>query len=109
MGIDYGMGNTNIDTKTGIRFGVIAQHEVGEAWYDSSDPNYGSPQIDDMPDDCPYCHKDINDCEAWDWISILERAEWGMTIECPYCEEYIEIELHDMAEPICHYVKSFCC
>lgn len=28
VGIDYGMGQTNIDTKTGIRYGVISQHSL---------------------------------------------------------------------------------
>lgn len=41
-GIDYGMGRTNIDKKTGIRYGVIHQNEVLQAWCDSSEPNYGS-------------------------------------------------------------------
>ena len=27
-GIDYGMGTTNIDLETGIRYGVISMHEV---------------------------------------------------------------------------------
>lgn len=48
MGIDYGMGTTNIDHKTGIRFGVINQNEVLQAWADSSEPNYGEPS-------CPEC------------------------------------------------------
>jgi hypothetical protein len=42
-GTDYGMGQTNIDTETGIRYGVISQHEVLQAWADSSEPDYGPP------------------------------------------------------------------
>jgi len=38
---------TNIDTKTGIRYGVIHQAEVFQAWADSSEPVYGYY--------CPYC------------------------------------------------------
>ena len=43
-GIDYGMGKTNIDKKTEIRFGVIHQNECLQAWCDSSEPFY--------PEDC---------------------------------------------------------
>jgi hypothetical protein len=39
-GIDYGRGLTNIDTETGIRYGVISQNEVLQAWADSSEPDY---------------------------------------------------------------------
>ena len=39
-GIDYGLGKTNIDPKTNIRYGVICQNDVGQAWYDSCEPVY---------------------------------------------------------------------
>jgi len=42
-GIDYGHGTTNIDTNTGIRYGVIASHTVGFAWYEDSTADYGDP------------------------------------------------------------------
>lgn len=45
--IDYGMGTTNIDVKTGIRYGVISQHDVTQAWADSCKPVYP----DDLSDD----------------------------------------------------------
>lgn len=47
-GIDYGMGRTNINPETGIRFGVISQHDVSQAWSDSSEADYGEPT-------CPKC------------------------------------------------------
>lgn len=47
-GIDYGMGTTNVDVKTGIRYGVISQHSVSQAWADSSEADYGDPT-------CPKC------------------------------------------------------
>jgi hypothetical protein len=43
LGLDYGLGRTNIDVKTGIRYGVISEHSVGQAWYDSAEPDYGEP------------------------------------------------------------------
>lgn len=39
-GIDYGRGKTNVDKETGIRYGVINQNEVLQAWADSSEPYY---------------------------------------------------------------------
>lgn len=47
-GIDYGMGTTNIDRATGIRYGVISSHSVMQAWADSSEADYGEPT-------CPKC------------------------------------------------------
>jgi hypothetical protein len=43
-GIDYGMGLTNIDHATGIRYGVISQHSVLQAWCDSAEAIY--PEFD---------------------------------------------------------------
>jgi len=54
VGIDYGHGLTNRDTKTGIRYGVIPAHAVGEAWYESSEPDYGKPH-------CPECETELDD------------------------------------------------
>jgi hypothetical protein len=34
-GIDYGLGQSNIDRANGIRYGVISQHDVIEAWGDA--------------------------------------------------------------------------
>lgn len=53
-GIDYGRGQTNINHESGIRFGVIPQHDVLQAWADTSEANYGECEEhgDDCPDDC---------------------------------------------------------
>ena len=55
-GIDYGMGTTNIDKATGIRFGVISQNEVLQSWCDSSESDYGAPT-------CGHCG---NEATAWE-------------------------------------------
>jgi hypothetical protein len=47
IGIDYGRGATNIDHETGIRYGVIAQYSVMQAWADSAHPVYP-----ETADDC---------------------------------------------------------
>jgi hypothetical protein len=53
-GIDYGMGTTNVDHSNGIRYGVINQNEVLQAWADSSEGYYGEPA-------CPKCGGDAKD------------------------------------------------
>ncbi len=47
-GIDYGLGQANVDRETGIRYGVISQNSVLQAWADSSEAEYGDPT-------CPKC------------------------------------------------------
>ena len=42
-GIDYGMGTVNVDRTNGIRYGVISQHSVVQAWADSAESEYGEP------------------------------------------------------------------
>ena len=47
-GIDYGRGQVKVDHNTGIRYGVIHSQELGQAWYDSCESDYGEPS-------CPDC------------------------------------------------------
>lgn len=42
-GIDYGRGMTNIDTATGIRYGVINLNALGEFAHESFEADYGPP------------------------------------------------------------------
>lgn len=74
-GIDYGLGKTNRDEKTGIRFGVISQNEVMQTWSEESNPWYGNgsdcPECgetidisDEFPDSCPHCDTDLSN--SWD-------------------------------------------
>lgn len=64
-GIDYGMGSANVDPKTGIRFGVIPLHALGEFAPDEFEADYGDPT-------CPECGRLLDDyqCRAcrtrWD-------------------------------------------
>ena len=101
MGIDYGMGTTNIDKKTGIRYGVISQHEVLQAWCDSSEPEYAKPKVDDYQ--CPTCGSIAEDCD--------DDIDWGDMIECTNkeCDDFgdnFEVEFPDSSEPLCHYVDE---
>lgn len=56
-GIDYGLGMSNIDNETGIRFGVINTHQVGQAWYDSEELEWGPPT-------CGECGNEASPIEA---------------------------------------------
>lgn len=57
-GIDYGLGRTNIDKATGIRYGVISVHAITQAWYDSAEADYGSPT-------CPKCQREADEPSAF--------------------------------------------
>ena len=48
-GIDYGMGQVNVDKETGIRYGVISQNEVLQAWADSSEAYYPCKECEYRP------------------------------------------------------------
>ena len=52
VGFDYGQGTTNMDPMNGIRFGVISQHSISQAWGDCAEPDYGTPH-------CPKCGQQI--------------------------------------------------
>jgi hypothetical protein len=49
MSIDYGMGKTNIDPETGIRYGCVSVHSLNpDVIYDAQELDYGKPH-------CPKC------------------------------------------------------
>lgn len=47
-GIDYGFGQSNIDSDTGIRYGVISCHSLADWLYDAQEFDYGAAT-------CPKC------------------------------------------------------
>lgn len=85
-GIDYGHGLVNIDKATKIRYGVIGQHSVGQAWYDVSEPWYGEPE----ETVCPHCVEELS----------VEGVAWGDYETCPHCGEEFCLYLPDGAEPL---------
>ena len=86
QGIDYGMGLTNVDPKTGIRYGVISQNEVLQSWADSSEPYY--------PEVCGYCG---NKADNFSWEGFI----------CASCgKENTEDELSDLTEPGSWYIDN---
>ena len=80
-GIDYSgpSGTCNRDIDLGIRYGVISQLIVLQAWSDSSEPDYGAPH-------CHYCGNECFDsghCDTPDFDDP-ENAD----IEVSGCGEY---------------------
>ncbi len=70
MGIDYGkISGVNRNSNTGIHYGVIPQHRVGEAWYEDCEGIYGPPH-------CPNCGDELDGdvCDG-------HECECGYTIE----------------------------
>ena len=78
IGIDYGRGQTNIDHATRIRYGVISQHSVSQAWADSSEADYGEPT-------CPLCHdKAVEyDSDSHHSFDNIRGRQYG------YCGDYV--------------------
>lgn len=76
-GIDYGMGKTNIDTETGIRYGVISQHTVSQAWADSAEADYGKPT-------CPKCGNEAVEYSG-DGADIYEHSNGCSDYQCDAC------------------------
>jgi len=77
MGIDYGMGKTNIDSETGIRYGVISQHSVGSWALQDMEYDYGPPT-------CPYCGGEVIEISEYD-----EDTLEGFMSEPYECDEYV--------------------
>jgi hypothetical protein len=75
-GIDYGLGQSNVDNKTGIRYGVISQHSVNPDALGDMEPEYGEPH-------CPKCGREIPSTDA------TSDAEWndGKDYGCEDCQE----------------------
>ena len=91
MGIDYGMGKTNINHETGIRFGVIPSHDVLQSWADSSESDFGEPSCGECGGDA---HSMDDDDALWAAISSTENPgnEWRVekysdkAYFCPGCK-----------------------
>ncbi len=110
---DYGMGLTNIDKETGIRYGVISQNEVLQAWCDYSEAYYGEPHCPKCGDEADEPRKDFDygvECGVFvcgtchqPWYP-MELDEEG---KCPECSEEVkrtefEGARHACGEHVCH-------
>jgi len=104
-GIDYGLGKTNIDPETGIRFGVIHQNEIGNAWFEDSEPEYG-------PTCCPHCGSELAKTDDIDRADIdgdhlVIFDDVDTEYYCLACNRGLEDdELQECAEPLGFYVHT---
>lgn len=83
-GIDYGRGITNIDTATGIRYGVIPANAVGQSWYDEAKAYYGEPT-------CPTCTGyavEGDDSDYW-----CKRCEKALDSDEVYSDEALSYSI----------------
>lgn len=86
--IDYGHGLTNIDIKTGVRYGVIHHNEIGQTWYDDSEPQYLECEEEDSFYNEPTCfiynedgykaEQSFDDCDIFITLSPYYTL-------CEYC------------------------
>lgn len=95
MGIDYGLGQTNIDRKTGIRYGVIPIYDVLQAWADSSEPEYPCDicEFEEGSDECEFCEpcgnhlsdKEYEACSDETDIFIIKSPYYTRADFCSPC------------------------
>lgn len=89
-GIDYGLGHSNVDKETGIRFGVIRLNSLANWIYDDAKSIYGDPA-------CPECGNTVKESNdetlSDDWETDrdpdgdLAEQEWfdGKDFACLTC------------------------
>ena len=88
-GIDYGMGQTNIDPSNGIRYGVIPMNSLHEWAWDDFEPDYGEPT-------CPKCGNTAN----------LETDKSEADYSCESCEYCFNSDEAYGDEPLGHTLES---
>lgn len=98
VGIDYGLGKSNIDSKTGIRYGVIGQRSVMPEAMDDVEYDYGEPT-------CPECgnlavssDSDVLPEESEDWENGSKYGcnDWA----CTNCECFWDSDRVYSEEPL---------
>lgn len=97
-GIDYGMGQTNIDPKTGIRFGVINMNALAHWAWDDVEANYGDPT-------CGKCGCDLveyDDEKHGEYPEIRGCSDYA----CESCCVLVSSDDAFGDEPISHYVDD---
>jgi len=87
-GIDYGLGKTNIDLETGIRYGVIALNNCNPDWLNEFEPYYGeeSIELDDYAEPISWSY-DRDGIKAeysadGSWLFVFKSP---VVVRCNYC------------------------
>jgi hypothetical protein len=93
-GIDYGMGQVNVDRATGIRYGVIHQHDLAHWALVEFEADYGSPT-------CGHCGADAveYDNEAH---GDYDCGRGCSDFACEECEKVFDSSDAYGDEPISH-------
>lgn len=92
-GIDYSLGRSNFDPKTGIHFGVISTHSLTE-WLDESIKyDYGDAT-------CPDCGNPAVDACAAEIQSADCTADQSGEWTCPNCQTVFESDHAYSDEPL---------
>jgi len=100
VGVDYGLGLSNINNKTGIRYGVISQHTVGQAWYEDAEPDYGKPT-------CPKCGREVSEFESYTGAGLESyRPHSCSDYACEACGHYLDSEDVFGEEPRGYYYSG---
>lgn len=81
-GIDYGMGRSNVDPETGIRYGVISQHSVMSEALDDVEYDYPGPNCPKCGNDAVEYDPDEHQGEGWECGWYEGRADFA----CPSCK-----------------------
>lgn len=97
-GIDYGMGQTNIDKETGIRYGVLSSHEITQAWADASEPDYG-------PATCGKCGNEAVEFDD-DTHGAYTEGERRGEYACESCERVFDSDDAYGDEPLGWYLDD---
>ena len=78
-GIDYGMGTTNVDRESHIRFGVIPMHTLHEWAWENLEEDYGDPT-------CPKCGGEAVEWNGGDeHDSYEEYRNYACDYACESC------------------------
>lgn len=95
-GIDYGFNATNRDPVNGIRYGVISANSVAQAWYESSNADYGDPT-------CPCCGNVVMEFEEMKHHQFTSyRKHSCEDFACEGCEISLDAAEVYGDEPIGH-------
>lgn len=84
-GIDYGLGQSNIDRNNGIRYGVVSINALNaDAVYDGSfDEDYGEPT-------CPKCGNTVITYDDEKHGDYAEYCSSCADYACEQCEHYLD-------------------
>ena len=98
-GIDYGLGQSNIDKTTGIRYGVICLHALGEFAYEEFEADYGPPT-------CEKCGGEAIDFDGEKHDAYKVKRGACSEYACETCERVFDSDDAFGDEPICQRVDS---